>query len=341
MKRSFWLVVVLAALTLFVIRIRGVLTPFLLAAVIAYLVYPIVQLFEQRFVPRPAAILIVYSLIGVVLGVVFWIMLPQLASQIDEIIAMIPSQAEKLEDLGQGAMRRLERITLPRVGQEIAATITQRVQLLLEDLAGRLAQGLLGLITHLLGFFLSPILAFYLLRDHEEMRERLFLYIPMQYRSQVKNVLREINRALNGFFRGQLLISTIVGTVIYLGLMILRVRYALFIGFIAGLFDIIPYFGPIMGFIPAAAFALLRSPISVLWVLAIFVLANQLESSIIAPKIIGDRVGLHPLAVIFAVMVGGELMGVIGMLIAVPAASIVRVLLQYFLVSRNIADKGP
>ena len=93
-----------------------------------------------------------------------------------------------------------------------------------------------------------------------------------------------------------------------------------------------------MGFIPAAAFALLRSPISVVWVLVIFVLANQLESSIIAPKIIGDRVGLHPLAVIFAVMVGGELMGVMGMLVAVPAASIVRVLLQYFLVSRNIAE---
>ena len=109
---------------------------------------------------------------------------------------------------------------------------------------------------------------------------------------------------------------------IYIGLSILKVRYALFIGFIAGLFDIIPYFGPIIGFIPAAAFALLRSPISVLWVLAIFVLANQLESSIIAPKIIGDRVGLHPLAVIFAVLVGGELLGITGMLVAVPAASI-------------------
>ena len=170
------------------------MTPFLLAAVIAYLVYPIVQLFEQRFVPRPAAILIVYSLIGVVLGVVFWIMLPQLASQIDEIIAMIPSQAEKLEDLGQGAMRRLERITLPRVGQEIAATITQRVQLLLEDLGQVSARPLrsdhpsVGLLP-LANFGVLP------LARPRRKRERLFLYIPMQYRSQVKNVLREINRA--------------------------------------------------------------------------------------------------------------------------------------------------
>ena len=126
-----------------------------------------------------------------------------------------------------------------------------------------------------------------------------------------------------------------MGLVIYLGLTLLQVRYALFIGFIAGLFDIIPYFGPIIGFIPAAAFALLRSPLSVIWVLAIFIGANQLESSIIAPKLIGERVGLHPLAVIFAVLVGGELLGVVGMLVAVPAASIVRVLLQYFLVNRH------
>ena len=177
-----------------------------------------------------------------------------------------------------------------------------------------------------------------MLRDHEEMRERLFLYIPLEYRTPIKNVLREVNRALNGFFRGQLLISGAVGLLIYIGLSILKVRYALFIGFIAGLFDIIPYFGPIIGFIPAAAFAFLRSPISVLWVLAIFVLANQLESSIIAPKIIGDRVGLHPLAVIFAVLVGGELLGITGMLVAVPAASIVRVLLHYVLVSRHASS---
>lgn len=335
MRRSLWLLAALAGGVYAVIRVRAILTPFLFGAVIAYLVYPIVQLFEQRFVPRPAAILLVYAVISVVLGVAFWIMVPQLIREMEEIIALIPSQTEKLEGLGQGAMRALERVALPRVAQEMAATLVQRAQELLEDLAGRLAQGLLGAISHLAGFLLSPVLAFYMLRDHEEMRERLFLYVPLEYRTPLKQILREINRALNGFFRGQLLISAVVGVVVYLGLTILKVRYALFIGFIAGLFDIIPYFGPIIGFIPAAAFALLRSPISVLWVLAVFVFANQLESTIIAPKIIGDRVGLHPLAVIFAVLVGGELMGITGMLIAVPAASIVRVLLYYFLVGRH------
>jgi sporulation integral membrane protein YtvI len=338
LHRSLWLLAAAGATIYLTIRVRAVLTPFLFAAVIAYLAYPVVQIFEQRFVPRPAAILLVYAVIGTVLGVAFWVMLPQLVQEMDEILAMIPSQTEKLEDLGQGAMRKLERIAIPRIAQEIAATVAQRAQKLLEDLAARLAQGILGAISHLAGLLLSPVLAFYMLRDHEEMRERLFLYIPLEYRTPIKNVLREVNRALNGFFRGQLLISGAVGLLIYIGLSILKVRYALFIGFIAGLFDIIPYFGPIIGFIPAAAFALLRSPISVLWVLAIFVLANQLESSIIAPKIIGDRVGLHPLAVIFAVLVGGELLGITGMLVAVPAASIVRVLLHYFLVSRHASS---
>jgi len=331
LRRSLSLLAGLAAAAYFAVRLKAVLTPFVGGAVIAYLIYPLVNAFEQRAVPRPAAILLVYALIGTMLGVLLWVMLPQLVREIEEIIAMIPSQTDKLEGLGQGAIAHLQRLALPRAAEEITRAFVERSQRLLEDLAAQLAQGLLGLVSHIAGFLLAPVLAFYMLRDHEEMKERFFLYVPLEYRTPVRQILREVNRALNGFFRGQLLISGIVGFLIYIGLSILKVRYALFIGFIAGLFDIIPYFGPIIGFVPAAAFALLRSPITVLWVLVVFVLANQLESTVIAPKIIGDRVGLNPLAVILAVLAGGELLGLTGMLIAVPVASIIRVILQYIL----------
>lgn len=149
-----------------------------------------------------------------------------------------------------------------------------------------------------------------------------------------------MNGILNGFIRGQLVNAAVVGLLISAGLALLGIKYSLFIGLIAGLFDIIPYFGPIIGFIPASVLALAKSPIAVVWVLVIFVVVNQIEANIISPKIIGERVGLHPLAVIFAIFSGGELMGIVGMLIAVPVAAIVRVLLNYTLQQIDILE-GP
>jgi predicted PurR-regulated permease PerM len=166
------------------------------------------------------------------------------------------------------------------------------------------------------------------------MRERALRYVPAQYRGDAQNILREVNTALNGFFRGQLWICLLVGLFIYGGLALLKIPYALFIGFVAGLFDIIPYFGPVLGFLPAAALALSKSPLTVLWVLLLFVAANQIENSLISPWLIGDRVGLHPLAVIFAVLVGGYLLGILGLLVAVPAAAAVRVVADYLLLRR-------
>ena len=128
---------------------------------------------------------------------------------------------------------------------------------------------------------------------------------------------------------GQIIVCLFVG-LLFTEVLPLGIPYALFIGFLAGLFDIIPYFGPVLGFLPAAALALAKSPLTVLWVLLVFVTANQLENAVISPKLIGDRVGLHTLVVIFAVFAGGDLMGIFGMLLAIPVAAIIRVILAFF-----------
>ncbi|NLJ74606.1 MAG: AI-2E family transporter [Firmicutes bacterium] len=335
MNRMVWYGLAVLGIALFLYRVRVVLTPFLFAAVIAYVLYPLVKMFEERQVPKVMAILLVYLLFGTVVGVLFWVTVPRLISELDEIVQMLPSQTERLEGLGQDALRSLKRITIPDTLQEGINLVVERLEVLVEDLAARIAQILMNLVSHIIAFLISPVLAFYLLRDHEAIKERLLQYVPAPYRGEVQGIFREVNKVLNGFFRGQVVVSALVGLIIYAGLAVLQIRYALFVGLLAGLFDIIPYFGPIIGFIPAAGFALLKSPITVLWVVVIFVGANQLESSVIAPKLIGERVGLHPLAVIFSVFVGGELMGITGMLVAVPFAAILRVLIQHFSVRKS------
>lgn len=280
------------------------------------------------------AILVVYLFFSAFTGVILWTVLPRLVTELETIVRKLPDQARHLEEMGQGTIDSLNRIDLPTTIRDGLNILMERIEIALENLAGKFTVVLMGAFANIVSLIISPILAFYFLRDHKSMRERTLQYVPAKYRGDVQNIMREINIALNGFFRGQLLVCLFVGIFIYAGLFFLKIPYALFIGLLAGLFDIIPYFGPVLGFLPAAAFALMKSPLTVLWVFLIFVAANQIENGIISPKIIGDRVGLHPLIVIFAVFVGGDLMGIVGMLLAIPVAATIRVILEYFLLRK-------
>lgn len=334
LAKQFWWVLVTVGLLTFLYRVRIILTPFLFAVLIAYILYPLVVAVERRGAGRSAAILLVYIFLGAVLGVLLWLVLPRFVDEIEELLVQLPERAVVWEQLGSEVVNFFKRIRLPGVLRDAVGIIVERMEVAIENLAGRFMSMVMGVFTNMISLIISPILAFYLLRDHQAMRERSLQYVPAQYRGDVQNMARSINKALGGFFRGQILISIFVGLFVYVGLHLLGIPYALFIGLTAGIFDIIPYLGPILGFLPAAAFALLKSPLTVLWVLLIFAAANQIENGIISPKIIGDRVGLHPLLVIFAVFVGGDLLGIVGMLVAVPVAAAMRVVLDYFLLRR-------
>ncbi|NMA60297.1 MAG: AI-2E family transporter [Firmicutes bacterium] len=332
-KQLWWGLVVLALLAFFY-RVRTILTPFLFAVVIAYIFYPLVVLFETRGMSRVRAILLVYTALGTLLGLTLWTVLPKLTSELDDVLRQLPGHFKHWEKVGKDTLSIFRKIKLPDMVQDGLNVIMERLELAIEGLASKITELVMGAFTNLVSLLISPVLAFYLLRDHQAMRARSLQYVPAHYRGEVQEIMGEVNQALNGFFRGQLLVSVFVGVFIYLGLLLLRIPNALFIGFIAGLFDIIPYFGPVLGFIPAATFALLKSPLTVVWVFILFVAANQIENGIISPKIIGERVGLHPLVVIFALFVGGDLMGLVGMLLAVPVAATLRVILDHFLLRR-------
>lgn len=333
MGRTFWFVLAAAGLLVFLYRVRIILTPFLFAVLIAYTLYPLVVAVERRGASRAVAILTVYLCLGIALGVIAWLVLPRFVAELEDLLVQLPARTRAWRQLGERARQLYQRLRLPElVGEnDVVGVVVQRLEAAIENLAGRLMSLVMSAFTNIVSLIISPVLAFYFLRDHQSMRNRTLRYVPAKYRGDVQNITRSINQALGGFFRGQILVSIFVGLFVYMGLYLLGIPYAMFIGLTAGLFDIIPYLGPILGFLPAAAFALLKSPLTVFWVLLIFVAANQIENGIISPKIIGDRVGLHPLVVIFAVFAGGDLLGITGMLLAVPVAAAIRVVLDYFL----------
>jgi predicted PurR-regulated permease PerM len=176
---------------------------------------------------------------------------------------------------------------------------------------------------------LSPFLAYYLLRDRRRLAAAFWHRVPDEARPRVARTLADLDAAVGGFLRGQILVAVLVG-VMALGVSLaFRLPYPLFIALVAATTDLIPYVGPLLGAVPAVAVALLRSPPAALWVLGAFLAIHQFEGLVLSPNLVGARVGLHPLVVFGALLVGGELFGVAGVLVGVPVLAAVRILVRF------------
>ncbi len=328
-KRQLIVIGLIGAGTVFLYLVRGILFPFWLAAIFAYLTNPAVVTLEQRQVPRPVAIILVYTITLVVIGLSGYYLVPRLVEEIEEVAVVLPRQIDELEQLGNTMLVRLERARLPIDFREVINEGAARIQDYVDRFLQRLLDLVLSVFGRLLSFFLAPFLAFYLLRDWHAFQEAVKKLIPVGYRTNVEEMVSQINQVLNGFIRGQLMVSALVGLTIAVGLAFLKVRFALLLGLVAGLFNVIPYLGPLLGGFPAVLLALLDSPWKALWTLILFTAVNNLEGSVIAPRVVGERVGLHPLALIFVVLAGGHLYGVIGMLLAVPVSAVGKTVLAF------------
>ncbi len=310
-------------------RVRGILTPFLLAFALSYLMNPVVTYLEKRGAPRGLGTLVIY--VGFTLFVTLFALylVPRFLVQLETLAEVLPQQAGSIQSRLAGFYLRFSRFNVP---EPIKGAIDNGIERAEEALAGfveRTLGSVPGLLPRLSLLILVPVLAFYLTMDFPELKMWLLSWIPDRWRSDIVGLMIEMDNSLGSFIRGQLLISAIVGILIAIGLSIMGVDFALIIGLIAGIFNIVPYFGPVIGAVPAVVFALLKSPLSAVYVVILFAVVNQVESSIISPNILGEHVGLHPVTVIFSIISGGYLFGFLGVILAVPVTSIVKVTLRY------------
>lgn len=316
---------------LFLYRIRGVLMPFFFAALITYLTVPAVNLLVRKQVPRGAAILLVYTAFILLAALTVFFVVPPLVVELDDFIIALPEQARRLEELTGDTLGRYHRAPLPA---PIRAAVDEGIlqgQAFLRQFVRRGVEALLSLFSQSLLLLLSPVLAYYITRDMAAFRDSLLGLAPLAWQADLLDLARRLNKTLSGFIRGQLLVSLFVGALTAFGLFLLKVPHALIIGLLAAIFDVIPYFGPIIGAVPAILLGIGRSPWLVLYVIILFVIVHELEGSILAPLIMQEVVGLHPVVVIFAVLAGAELWGALGMLVAVPVTAALKVIAQFAL----------
>lgn len=332
-----WLLLATVFIGLFIL-FQPILTPFILGALIAYLLNPLVDRMQRlKYCPRWLACLV--AMIGF-FGVFFLslgLAIPMLYREGQDLVQSAP---EWLEALKQVAAPYIEQVkpyvedmreenqepmldNLPSLGKEVGRFAGTVFGTLLAG--GQAVMGVLSLM------FLMPIVTFYLLYDWKSVVGKTERLIPRKEAPTIHTLIRDINNRLAGFFRGQLSVCVILSIIYVLALLAVGLNFAVLIGLAAGMLSFIPFVGSLIGLVAATATAWFQfgDLAMVGLVLGIFMAGQVLEGNVLTPKLVGDKVGLHPLWVIFALMAWGSLFGFVGMLVALPVAAVIGVLVRF------------
>lgn len=310
-----------------------VLTPFVAAALLAYIGDPLADRLERLRMPRTLAVVFVFILTFLFIALMIVLLGPLVRSQVNALIDAIPGLVTQLENVWLPKLAAFTDLDLSAdvgVGpflakySEMAGSWGAKVLMSVGKSGGALA-------TAVMSLFLIPILTFYLLRDWDLVVAHLAALIPDSQQDTILQLARETDEVLGAFLRGQILVMLALATIYSIGLGIVGVNFALAIGVVAGIVSFVPYLGLVFG-IGLASLTVLAEPnplLMLLGIVIVFVAAQLVEGTFLTPKLVGDRIGLHPVIVIFAVAAGGQLFGFFGILLALPAAAVLSVLVRF------------
>ncbi len=312
-----------------------VLTPFLIAALLAYLGDPIVDRLGALRLSRTAAISLVFTLMMFAVLSLALVLVPLLQRQMQTLIENLPVAVEWLKSHVLPEILALSgRETLNFDGAAVQQAISSHwrdVSGVLTGILGRLGYSGQVLVGWLVYVILIPVVTFYLLRDWDLLIGHVHNLLPRRYERTITGLARECDQMLAQFLHGQLLVMLALAVFYTLALWLVGLKLAFLVGVLAGLVSFVPYLGAIVGVLMASLAALVQfhELIHVVDVLIVFGLGHVLEGMVLSPRLIGERLGLHPVAVIFAVMAGGQLFGFLGILLALPATAVIVVLLRH------------
>ncbi|HYD69390.1 AI-2E family transporter [Azospirillum sp.] len=331
----FWLVgLALFALGLWILA--GMLLPFVAGLAIAYFLDPLVDRAERWGLPRwLGTVLVLLSFVLVAVSFLL-LLLPLVQAQASLLIETLPHYAQVMRERVLPAIDRLVHRLSPedveRLRSAAGSYAGEAVSWIGRVLRGILSGGL-ALFDVFSVLFITPVVAFYLLRDWDRMMTAVDSWLPRQHLTTIRAQAREVDRTLAGFVRGQAMVCLALGAFYALGLSVAGLNFGLVVGLLSGVLSFIPYVGTLFGFVTSTGLAFLQ--FDELWrvglVVAIFVIGQMVEGNVLTPKMVGDKVGLHPVWVMFALLAGGSLFGFVGVLLGVPVAAVIGVLIRFAL----------
>ncbi len=300
-----------------------IILPFIIAGFITYLLHPIVEKLHEKGLNRGLAVLLIYILFFGGIGLALYKGIPAFIAQLKDLSESAPILAEQYRhwiDNLQSHTREW-----PNGLQEEMNNGIITFEKKLDSLLQVIVDVLLSFLNFALAILIIPFIAFYMLKDFTKMKRAVWYITPRKWRHQGTRFLKDVDESLGSYIRGQLLVCIIIGSLSAILFWIFDLKYSLLLGFIVGVTNVIPYFGPIIGAIPAVIIAATTSVKQVIITLVIVFSLQFLEGNILSPYIVGKSLHMHPLMIMLALTAGGEIGGIIGMIIAVPVLVVLKV----------------
>lgn len=310
---------------LFVLKVA--VTPFLIACFIAYLLHPLIEKLHEKGVPRTLAILLIYILFFGGIGYGVYKGTPAIIMQLQEMNEQFPQFVNMYETWTDGVREQTE--NFPEFVNEKVKQIFAGVEGKIQGLLNKVMSTARGILDSLLIIFLIPFIVFYILKDYGEFYHIFWKIVPEKWRKDGQQLAKEIDKSLGNYIRGQLFVCLILGGVSALAFWFIGMKYPLLLGIIVGVTDIIPYFGPILGAIPTLMIAATVSTNLVIKAGIALAILQFVESNILSPYIVGRSLRMHPVVIMLALLVGGEVGGLIGLLLSVPLLAILRTIIVH------------
>ena len=320
---------------------RGALFPFVLSGALAYLLYPIVRVLEswmpwrERWpgASRIASILSIYVVAIAVLIGALAVIIPPTFRQATEFIDQVPDLFSRARTTVEGWSEEYTDRIPPDVREQIEESLESSGSVLLaasRTILARTVGAAYNTLTAVVGLAVVPFMVFYLLKDREAAVGGFYSLLPPDARRHTRNVVAIANRVLGAYVRAQLTLAVVVGVMVFLGLFALRIKFSALLAVAAGLFELVPVIGPLLGAIPGVLVTLATSPGDLLWVILLYVAVQLVENALLVPRIQGQAVDIHPAIIMVTLVVGSEAAGLWGVIVALPLAAVSRDVFKYF-----------
>ncbi|OGI09074.1 MAG: hypothetical protein A2Y40_10735 [Candidatus Margulisbacteria bacterium GWF2_35_9] len=314
-----------------VYKLWAIFFPVAISVIIAYLLNPLISILNKRYeLNRIWGILLIYFIFFSTVGIMMYFLVPSL---IREFISMYKNLPQYKGFLQISVNNTFEKINgffpdFSLNGLEIVNKISKNVEVSLVQLINNLPLLLKSVINFLMIIILVPFITFFLLKDGQHLKRLIYDLIPNKYYEIYRNLAYRMDRQLGNYIRGQIMDAFIIGLLSTIGLGIIGVKYFFVIGIIAGVANLIPYFGPVMGAVPAIMVTIVEKGFSlesIVLIIIVFSLVQMVDNLLVQPLVVGNSVNLHPLVVMLAIMIGGSIGGLFTMLLVVPFVSIIRI----------------
>ncbi len=317
-------------------KLKWLFIYFSIALILAYFFDPLYKYLINKKAPKVLAIIVVFGTIIALLILTIFFVIPSVINQLNVLYNEIPNFINNYQTLILSLKPQLSKFIDPADVETLLKENLSELQKNVLSFSQTIIIYLSNIVSSItFGIVIVPLILFYLLRDMLTFKENLYTFISKEKKKEFKEILEEIDRIISGFIRGRIIVCFIVGTLIGIGLYFLNLKFALIIGIVSGIFNFVPYLGPIVGVILALIFALGSTWWVLLMIVVLFVLVNQIEAIFLNPNILGKELGLHPLTVILSMLICGLLLGILGVLVAVPLAAILKVLFFRYLIQEG------